>query len=301
MNGFAMGSTMRIVAPYPNIIAFYDGRIAGVRAHSEGPNWLDDGAFTLGTASYVIHEGDEALVYDTHMSIPHARLIRAELERRGLTKLRVILSHWHVDHVAGNEVFADCEIIANPLTAEALVYNRDYLENNDPPIKPLVLPTTILPGETTLRVGSIEVDVRFLDIHSHDGTVLLLPQSGVLLAGDTIEDTVTYVTQPDRLAIHLRDLARMDSWSLSRILPNHGSYERIAAGGYGREFIAATRLYVEKLQRLAEDPRLADLSLRNFASESIATGGVDYFDAYEPVHRHNVKAVLALEPRQPSA
>lgn len=285
---------MRVVRPYPNIVGFFDGRVPGVRAHSAGPNWLDDGAFTLGCCSFAIVEGDEALVYDTHMSIPHARIVRQTLEQQGVRHLRVILSHWHTDHVAGNEVFADCEIIANPLTHEALVENRDWLENNDPPIKPLVMPTTILKGETTLRVGGTEVEVRFLDIHSHDGTVLLLPQSDVLLAGDTLEDTVTYVTQPERLANHLHDLARMENWTFSRILPNHGSYERIAAGGYGREFIAATRLYVEKLRRLREDPGLADLTFREFASDALATGGVDYFDGYEPVHRHNLKAVLAL-------
>ena len=291
---FELGSTMRIVRPYRNIVGFYDGRVPGVRAHSAGPNWLDDGAFTLGCCSYAIVEGEDALVCDTHMSIAHARIVRRTLEQQGVRRMRVILSHWHTDHVAGNEVFADCEIIANPLTQDALLENRDWLENNDPPIKPLIMPTTVLSGETTLRVGDTEVEVRFLDIHSHDGTVLLLPQIGVLLAGDTLEDTVTYVTQPERLANHLRDLARMDSWTFSRILPNHGSYEKIVAGGYGREFITATRLYVEKLQRLSEDPSLGDLSFRDFASEALATGGVDYFDAYEPVHRHNVEAVIGL-------
>ncbi len=289
---------MRVVRPYPNILAFYDGRIPGVRAHSPGPNWLDDGAFTLGCCSYAIVEGDEALVYDTHMSIPHARLVRRTLEQRGIRNMRVILSHWHTDHVAGNEVFADCEIIASPLTQQALVDNRAYLENNDPPIKPLVMPTTVLPGESELRVGDTVVEVRFLDIHSHDGTVLLLPQAGLLFAGDTLEDTVTYVTQPDRLAIHLRDLARMQSWDFARILPNHGSYERIAAGGYGREFVEATRLYVEELSRLGAEPELAELSMRDFIADALATGGIDYFDAYEPVHRHNVEAVLALQPAE---
>jgi len=291
---FELGSTMRVMRPYPNILAFYDGRIPGMRAHSPKPNWLDDGAFTLGCCSFAIVEGDEALVYDTYMSIGHARIVRQTLEQQGVRHMRVILSHWHTDHVAGNEVFGDCEIIASPLTHQALADNREWLENNDPPIKPLVMPTTILPGETTLHVGPTEVEVRFLDIHSHDGTVLLLPKSGVLLAGDTLEDTVTYVVEPERVANHLRDLARMESWSFSRILPNHGSFERIAAGGYGREFITATRLYVEKLRGCAENPALADLPLREFAADALATGGIDYFDAYEPVHRHNLEAVRAL-------
>lgn len=293
-----LGATMRVIRPYPNVIGFYDGRIAGVRAHSAAPNWLDDGAFTLGCCSFAIVDGDEALVYDTHMSIPHARIVRRTLEEMGIKRVRVILSHWHTDHVAGNAVFSDCEIIASPLTNAALIDNRDWLENNDPPIRPLVMPTTVLDGETTLYVGSTIVEVRFLDIHSHDGTVLLLPQSGVLLAGDTLEDTVTYVVQPERLAIHLRDLDRMDSWAFNNILPNHGSLEQIEAGGYDRAFIAATRLYVEKLTRLAAEPGLADQDLQSFAAEALATGGIAYFDAYEPVHRHNVEAVLALAAKR---
>ncbi|MDB5537508.1 MAG: fold metallo-hydrolase [Devosia sp.] len=291
---FELGSTMQILRPYPNIVGFYDGRIPGIRAHSAAPNWLDDGAFTLGTCSYAIVEGNEALVYDTHMSIPHAQFIRRSLEAQGVTSMRVVLSHWHTDHVAGNAVFADCEIIANTLTAQALVDNKDWLENNDPPIKPLIMPNSIFKAETELRVGNTIVQLRLLDIHSHDATVLLLPALGVLLAGDTLEDTVTYVTQADRLSIHLQDLTRMESWDFTRILPNHGSVEMIESGGYSREFITATRLYIQKLQRLKAEPDLANLSLTDFAAEVLATGGVFYFGAYEPVHRHNVEAVLAL-------
>ncbi|WP_375450721.1 MBL fold metallo-hydrolase [uncultured Devosia sp.] len=289
-----LASSLQILRPYSNILAFYDGRIAGLRMFSPEPNWLDDGAFTLGCCSFAVVEGDEALVYDTHMSIPHARLIRRTLEAQGVTRMRVVLSHWHPDHIAGNAVFADCEIIANTLTAAAMVDNRERLENDTPPIKPVIMPTTTFETEITLRVGGTVVELRHLDIHSHDETVLLLPQSGVLLAGDTLEDTVTYVTQPKRLAIHLQDLARMESWAFTRILPNHGSVAMIEAGGYERNFIVATRLYIQKLLRLAAEPALAELSLADFAADSLASGGVSYFDAYEQVHRHNVEAVLAV-------
>ncbi len=290
---FELGSTMQVLKPYPNLYAFYDGRIPGVRAHSPGPNWLDDGAFTLGTASFAIVEGREALVYDAHMSLIHARKIRDFLEEQDVRDMKLVVSHWHTDHVAGNEVFSDCEIIANRFTQEALIANKDDLENNDPPIKPLIMPNSIFESERELRVGDTVVELRHLDIHSYDETVALLPQSGVLLAGDTLEDTVTYVSEPDRLEQHLVDLARMESWDFERILPNHGTVEKIAAGGYGREFITATRLYIEKLLRLADEPELASLDMCTFAAEALATGGVEYFEAYEPVHANNVRDVLA--------
>ncbi|MFG1398686.1 MBL fold metallo-hydrolase [Roseixanthobacter pseudopolyaromaticivorans] len=287
------GSTMEVLHLAPHLLGFYDGRIPGVRLYSEKPNWLDDGAFALGICTYAVVDGAEALVYDPHISLPHARIIRRTLEEMGVKHMRLVLSHWHDDHVAGTEVFADCEIIANRDTAEILAAHKDALESGDPPIKPLILPNSLFSGTLDLRVGQIPVQLRQLDIHSRDGTVALLP-GGVLLAGDTLEDPITYVAEEDRLAIHLRDLDRMAQWDISTILPNHGSKAQILAGGYPPAFIAATRLYVEKLLRLEREPALAAQDLSTFAAEALATGAVSYFEPYEAVHRHNVEKVLGV-------
>lgn len=198
-----LGSTMRVHQPYKGVYAFYDGRIDGVRAYSEEPNWLDDGAYALGVCSYAIVSGEEALVYDTSISNPHAALIRNALEEAGGRHIRVVLSHWHVDHVAGNAVFADCEIIANDLTAQALIDNKERLENDTPPIRPLVMPNSIFKDQRSLMIGEIEVELRHVDIHSHDGTVMILPHLKLLFAGDALEEPITYVAEPKRLGNHL--------------------------------------------------------------------------------------------------
>ncbi|WP_336619386.1 MBL fold metallo-hydrolase [Mesorhizobium sp. WSM4935] len=147
-----LASTMRLVRPAPNVLGFYDGRVDGVRIWSDEPNWLDDGAYTLGICTYAIVDGSQALVYDTHISLPHARFIRRTLEEMGVTSTRVVLSHWHNDHIAGNEVFKDCEIIANRLTAAALERGRAGIESGNPPIKPLVLPNRMFEGSLSLMV-----------------------------------------------------------------------------------------------------------------------------------------------------
>jgi glyoxylase-like metal-dependent hydrolase (beta-lactamase superfamily II) len=288
---------MRLIRPAANILGFYDGRIDGARAWSDGPNWLDDGAYALGICTYAIVDGSQALVYDTHISLPHARFIRHTLEAVGVTSIRVVLSHWHDDHIAGNEVFQDCEIIANKLTASALARNRAEIEAGDPPIKPLVAPNRTFEGNLGIMVGSIAVELRQVEIHSHDGTVLLMPDTGLLLAGDTLEDPITYVAEPERLAAHLIDLERMASWPIDRILPNHGSPEAIEAGGYGKGFIAATRAYVQKLLRCRQEPGLATQDLQTFGAEMFAAGAVNYFAPYEAVHRQNVEAVVAAVGR----
>lgn len=293
------GSTLRLLAPAPHILGFYDGRIEGVRYHSAAENWLDDGAFALGICSYAILDGDEALVYDTHISLAHAGIIRRTLEARGAKRIRVVLSHWHTDHVAGNEVFRDCEIIANPLTRAAMAAHREALEGGDPPIRPLILPNRIFEDALTLTVGTVAVTLRQADIHSRDGTVLLL-EDGTLLAGDTLEDPVTYVDEADRLADHLVDLERMAGWGVRRILPSHGVEAIIAAGGYGPGFIEATRRYVARLARCRAEPGLADPDLRRFAAEAFATGEIHWFEPYETVHRRNLAAVAGLAPGDPT-
>ena len=291
----SLGSTMRLVRPAPNVLGFYDGRVDGVRIWSDEPNWLDDGAYTLGICTYAIVDRSQALVYDTHISLPHARFIRWTLEEMGVTSIRVVLSHWHDDHIAGNEVFQDCEIIANRLTASALERGRAEIEGGNPPIRPLVLPNSIFENNLHLTVGAIPVELRQVEIHSHDGTVLLMPDAGLLLAGDTLEDSITYVSEPERLAEHLVELERMAGWQFDRILPNHGSFEAIEAGGYDKSFITATRAYVNKLLACRHEPDLAKQDLKTFGADMFATTAVEYFEPYEAVHRQNVEAVLTAK------
>src|SRR5881394_1423664 len=118
---------MRVLSPAAGIHAFYDGRIEGYR-FADGPNWVDDGALSLGIASYALVAGREAVIYDTHVSVEHGRYIREALENRGVTEFTVVLSHWHLDHVAGTAAFADCEVIASERTAELLGRFRSAIE-----------------------------------------------------------------------------------------------------------------------------------------------------------------------------
>jgi cyclase len=292
-----MTATLRILQPHPGIFAYYDGRIAGKRLHAETANWLDDGAYSLGVASYAVVDGGEALVYDTHISLPHGRAIRAHLEMLGVTSIRVVLSHWHKDHIAGNAVFADCEIIARSLTAERLVQNRAKIKNANPPILPAVLPTTTFDGELDLTVGSRRVELLPFAIHSADGTVLWLPEDELLLAGDTLEDTVTYIAEASELSTHIAELDRLKTLPIARILPCHGDPDRIAAGGYRPNLIDANRAYLERLLQAVTAGVAIDPSLESFVAEEIASQAILYFAPYEEVHASNIAAVTAAFPR----
>ncbi|ODS56616.1 MAG: MBL fold metallo-hydrolase [Agrobacterium sp. SCN 61-19] len=292
----SLAETMRIHEPYPGLFAYYDGRILGKRLHSEKPNWLDDGAYSLGVASYAIVSGKEALVYDTHISFEHARAIRSHLSSLGVTSIRVVLSHWHTDHVAGNAGFIDCPIISNKLTRNTLIEKRKVLAEKDPPINPVVMPTETFEGETALQVGDITVKLMQFNIHSADGTVLLLPHLGVLLAGDTLEDTVTYISEPDNTAFHIAELDRLAGLEFSRILPNHGDEQIIASGGYPPSMVTATRDYLGRLLSRQGEPDLENRGLKDFIAPELAAGSLTYFAPYEAVHAQNIAALRGAKP-----
>ena len=191
---------MLVLEPSNGILAFYDGRDDG--ATLEGADWVEYD-LVLGLASYAIVEGNSALVYDTHTSPDRGEFVRGELERRGVSDFRVVLSHWHLDHIAGAGAFSDCEVIATDQTAEHLTANREAIESGrlsgPPPIDSVVTPTRTFGEQLSLTIGSREAELIHFNIHSDDAAVLWLPGERILFAGDTLEDTVTYVDEPDSL------------------------------------------------------------------------------------------------------
>jgi cyclase len=287
---------MRVLRPAEDVYAFYDGRVDGYRFADE-ENWVDEGAIGLGIASYAVLSDGEALVYDTHTSVEHARFVREALESEGARKLTVVLSHWHLDHVAGTEVFRDCEVISSERTAELLERFRGKIERGElegpPAIDPLIPPTRTYSGDLQLMVGDVRVRLIETNIHSDDATVAWLPEQRLLLCGDTMEDTITYVDEPESFDAHLQNLEALRRLAPARILPNHGDPDVIAAGGYPAGLITATERYIVALRRAADEPAFRDLPLRELVAESLEAGWITYFPPYEAVHQENLNTVLS--------
>ena len=114
-----------------------------------------------------------------------------------------------------------------------------------------------------------------------------------------MEDPVTYVDEPGEFDAHLRDLERLRALGPDRILPAHGDPDRIAAGGYRPTFNDATQAYIRLLQRMASEPELREVPLRELIADPLAAGDLIWFEPYEPVHRQNVATVLAARERGP--
>ena len=276
------------------LISFYAGRDQSER-HLKERNWLDDSALKLGTAMYAIHSGAEAVVYDTFASVAHAEFVRSYLEQLGIRKFTAVLSHWHLDHIAGNAVFDDGDIIATSLTRDALLRHKADIEAGKvwgtPPIAPLILPNIVFDNHLELRVGEIELELRRMNIHSIDGCVVYLPRDKFLLAGDRLEDPLTYMIELENLAEHLRQLKEMKGWDIAKILPDHGDPDIIRAGGYDKTLIDATVDYITQMLSRAHDANYLDGSMEDYLAHSAAKGWIRPFEPYREVHEQNLKLV----------
>jgi glyoxylase-like metal-dependent hydrolase (beta-lactamase superfamily II) len=121
-------------------------------------------------------------------------------------------SHWHLDPIAGNAVYADSPRICSSLTWVRLLENREAIEAG------------------TVFVEDLEVRLLQFDIHTQDSTLVYLPQDKVALTGDMLEDPLTYMTEVEGLATHLAELKRLRQMDLVRLFPNHGDPSVITQG-----------------------------------------------------------------------
>ena len=163
-----------------------------------------------------------------------------------------------------------------------------------PAIKPLILPTRVFETAMNFKLGDLDLKFIETDIHSDDASVLWIEKSGILLAGDTMEDTITYVGEPQDFDIHLKDLDHLWALSPNHILPNHGAPEVIAAGGYTKSFIRAQQQYIRMLKRCRDDATLRETPLRQLISGPLEAGWIHYFAPYEEVHKQNLDRIMKI-------
>jgi len=285
-----------IVTPLNSYLTFfYDGRNT---KPTDPDNWLFGSALKLGIGSYAIHQGDKAIVYDTFLSVEHARWIRNYLEQNmGIKHITVVQSHWHLDHIAGNEIYKDRDIVSLKKTREIMKEKQAKLEAGEewglPAINPMIAPNMVFDNRMDMYVGDIKIELHQFNIHSPDANLIYIPKDKILLAGDALEDTVTYMVEDHvpELPVHLKELQRLKAMDIEKIYPNHGNPEVIRKGGYTKTFIDATVNYITRMIQRSKEANFLQTTLEDVAGDSFQKGWVSLFEPYRVVHEANLKYV----------
>ena len=312
--GVALGASTAALAQYElnirvlkltdYLTAFYDGRPATPPPKTGKPRtWVEYGSMDLGIASYAIHRGDRALVYDTFPTVQQARWVRGYLENMGIKRFTVVNSHFHLDHVGGNEAYRDDVILASKGTLQTLIARKEAIEAGKfwgpPAVNPLVLPNAVFERRMDITIGEVTVELHNLNIHTPDSVVAYIPQDKIVLPGDTIEDSVVFISNPSNVVEQIDNLAEFGGWDIARLYPNHGNIEVIRRGGYDKGLIEATRIYLRNMIRRSKDEGFLEMPIEAVIGELLSKGWISLWEPYRHVHEVNRKRLHDLFKDKP--
>src|SRR5579863_7598614 len=153
----------------------------------------DDG-LAGGNAGFVIGD-DGVAVIDTFQDPRPAQALLLEIRKLTPLPIRfVVNTHYHLDHVSGNGVFAAAgATIVAQRNVRAWI-RTENVKLLDPPVTPekmallqtLVLPTVVYDRHVDLYLGSRKLSVRYYPGHTGGDSVVWLQDARVVFCGDML-------------------------------------------------------------------------------------------------------------------
>jgi len=221
------------------------------------PGIATDNEGFISNAGFVV-TGDGVVVFD---SLGTPSLANALIKRiRSITDQpikKVVVSHFHADHIYGLQVFEElgAEIIA-PYGAQKYIRSdaaRNRLEERQFSLAPwvnddthLVLPDTTVSKSTDFRMGDLTFTINFMGkAHSDGDMTMLVEPDKVLFSGDIIfQARIPFVGSADSKK-WLETLTRLETNGLNALVPGHGP----ASNNPGNT-ISLTRRYLAYLRKV---------------------------------------------------
>lgn len=276
-------------------VYFVQGK-AGVATDNQG--FISNAGFIVTKAGVV--------VFDTLGSPALGRMLYDHI--RSVTPLpivKVVLSHYHADHIYGLQLFKElgAEIIAprgaydylnSPQAAERLEERRFSLEPwvNDKTY--LVEPDQVIEKPQSFKVGEMSFTLNVLGAAHSDGDMtMFIEPDRVLFSGDIIfEGRVPYLGDANTKN-WLETLQKMELNQLIALIPGHGP-----AAKNPNQAVTATRHY---LARVREVMGKAVADFQDFASayEQADWSEFEKLPAFAEAHRRNAYQVfLSMEQEE---
>jgi glyoxylase-like metal-dependent hydrolase (beta-lactamase superfamily II) len=235
--------------------------VQGLSAQGSGANqnFISNAGFVLTPAGVVVIDalGSPALAQ---------RLVEEIRRITPLPIVRVIVTHYHADHIYGLQTFKalGARVVAHRaageyLNSEAaqlrLVASREELAPWINEQTRLVPPDEWLDGDTDYRIGGVPLQLRAVGpSHTPEDLVVYLPQEKVLFAGDLVfRSRIPYVGKAD--SRHwIAALDKLLELEASVIVPGHGPLSNEARKDMQltRDYLAYLRAVMGKAARELE-------------------------------------------------
>lgn len=272
---------------------YYVQGVAGLPAENEG---------FISNAGFIVTD-DGVVVFDTLGTPSLANLLLTKI--RTITDkpiLKVIVSHYHADHIYGLQVFKEqgAQIIApsgamtylGSPTAEELIEERRFsLEPWVNETTSLVTPDVLLDKPMTFSHGGLNFSIDLLgEAHSDGDLTLYVEEERVLFSGDIIFEGRIPFLGDSNTKIWLDTLINMETGKIAALIPGHGP-----AAKDPNKAISSTRRYLAKVRSVMAD---AVKNLDDFAETYDKTDWSEFenLPAFAEANRRNAYQVyLSME------
>ncbi len=227
---------------------YYVEGIPGIATDNEG--FISNAGFVVTGAGVVVFDslGTPSLAY---------KLLQKIKTVTDQPVLKVVVSHFHADHIYGLQVFEElgAEIIA-PYGAQKYIRSdaaKERLEERQFSLEPwvnedthLVLPDTTVTKSTEFTMGGLTFIINYMGkAHSDGDLTMLVEPDKVLFSGDIIfEGRIPFVGSADSKK-WLETLTRLDTDGLTALVPGHGP-----ASSNPKNTISLTRRYLAHLRKV---------------------------------------------------
>ncbi len=161
-----------------------------------GPNiWaaIDDAKGDAGANAGFVVGDDGVVVIDTFENEAAAKALLGQIHNLTHLPIKfVVNTHYHLDHVAGNRVFAQqgAVIVAHQsvrawIHTENLKFFGDRIKPEEKAmVENLLAPEVTYDPGVTLFLGTRRIEVKHMDGHTGGDSVVSIPDAGVVFCGD---------------------------------------------------------------------------------------------------------------------
>jgi glyoxylase-like metal-dependent hydrolase (beta-lactamase superfamily II) len=227
---------------------YYVQGIAGIATDNEG---------FISNAGFVV-TADGVVVFDS-LGTPSLanKLVSLIREITDQPIRKVIVSHYHADHIYGLQVFEEMGAeISAPEGAQKYLQSeaaRERLEERRFSLDPwvnentrLILPDVTISQSDTFTMGDITFTINYMGKAHSDGDLSMLVEPDlVLFSGDLIfEGRIPFVGSADTKS-WLETLTRLETGGLTALIPGHGP-----ASTSPQQTIELTRAYLAYLREV---------------------------------------------------
>ena len=198
-------------------------------------------------AGFIVSE-EGVLVIDSLMTPSLATRLLSEIRRVSKAPIRYLVdTHYHGDHVFGNQYFVPAPIIGHVNCRQELIEkfdaNMNRYTSGRPELIPeleqirMTLPDVTFEDRMNLRLGDREINLIYLGrAHSAGDILLHLPQEGLLYAGDIAFHRILPAFPDGHITKWLDVMEETRKLDFDTIVPGHGPV------GTKREFDEAKEL-----------------------------------------------------------